>query len=155
MNAETNQDLDGIAIIGMVGKFPGADSIEQLWQNLCQGVESIEFFEDGQVDPSIDRQLSQNPDYVRARGIVAEADLFDAAFFGISPLEAEAIDPQARVFLELVFSALEHAGYSPDKFDGSIGVYGGCSQNTYYTNHIHGRQDIIDRVGELPMMFAS
>jgi acyl transferase domain-containing protein len=155
MNAETNQDLDGIAIIGMVGKFPGADSIEQLWQNLCQGVESIEFFEDGQVDPSIDRQLSQNPDYVRARGMMAEAESFDAAFFGISPLEAEVIDPQARVFLELVASALEHAGYSPDKFDGSIGLYGGCSQNTYYTNHLHGRQDILDRVGELPMMFAS
>ncbi len=155
MNAATNQDLDGIAIIGMVGKFPGADSVEQLWQNLCGGVESIEFFGAGEVDPSIDRQLSQNPDYVRARGIMAEAESFDAAFFGISPLEAEVIDPQARVFLELVASALEHAGYRHDKFDGSIGLYGGCSQNTYYTNHLHGRQDILDRVGELPMMFAS
>ena len=155
MNAETNQDLDGIAIIGMVGKFPGADSVEQLWQNLCQGVESIEFFGAGELDPSIDRQLNQDPNYVRARGIMAEAGGLDAAFFGISPLEAEVIDPQARVFLELVFSALEHAGYSSDKFDGSIGLYGGCSQNTYYTNHLHGRQDILDRVGGLPMMFAS
>jgi acyl transferase domain-containing protein/glutamate-1-semialdehyde aminotransferase len=155
MNVATNQDLDGIAIIGMVGKFPGADSIEQLWQNLCQGVESIEFFDEGKLDPSIDRQLSQDPNYVRARGIMADAESFDAAFFGISPLEAEVIDPQARIFLELVFSALEHAGYSPDKFDGSIGVYAGCSQNTYYTNHLHGRQDIVDRVGELQMMFAS
>lgn len=155
MNTATNQDLDGIAIIGMVGKFPGADNIEQLWQNLCQGVESIEFFGAEKVDPSIDPQLSQNPDYIRARGIMAEAESFDAAFFGISPLEAEVIDPQARVFLELVASALEHAGYRPDKFDGSIGLYGGCSQNTYYTNHLHGRQDILDRVGELPMMFAS
>jgi acyl transferase domain-containing protein/glutamate-1-semialdehyde aminotransferase len=155
MNAATNQDLDGIAIIGMVGKFPGADSIEQLWQNLCQGVESIEFFEEGKLDPSIDRQLSQDPNYVRARGMMADAESLDAAFFGISPLEAEAIDPQARIFLELAFSALEHAGYSPDKFDGSIGVYAGCSQNTYYTNHLHGRQDIVDRVGELQMMFAS
>jgi acyl transferase domain-containing protein/glutamate-1-semialdehyde aminotransferase len=155
MNAATNQDLDGIAIIGMVGKFPGADSVEQLWQNLCQGVESIEFFGAGEVDPSIDPQLSQNPDYIRARGMMAEAESFDAAFFGISPLEAEVIDPQARIFLELVASALEHAGYSSEKFDGSIGLYGGCSQNTYYTNHLHGRQDILDRVGKLPMMFAS
>ncbi len=155
MNTETNQDLDGIAIIGMVGKFPGADNVEQLWQNLCEGVESIEFFGADQVDPSINPQLSQNPDYVRARGIMADADSLDAAFFGISPLEAEVIDPQARVFLELVFSALEHAGYSPDKFDGSIGLYGGCSQNTYYTNHLLGRRDVLDRVGALPMMFAS
>jgi acyl transferase domain-containing protein/glutamate-1-semialdehyde aminotransferase len=99
--------------------------------------------------------LSQDANYVKARGIMADADLLDAAFFGISPLEAEVIDPQARIFLELAFSALEHAGYSPDKFDGSIGVYAGCSQNTYYTNHLHGRQDIIDRIGELQMMFAS
>jgi acyl transferase domain-containing protein len=155
MNVATNQDLDGIAIIGMVGKFPGADSIEQLWQNLCQGVESIEFFDEGKLDPSIDRQLSQHPDYVKARGIMAGAESLDAAFFGISPLEAEVIDPQARIFLELVYSALEHAGYSPDKFDGSIGLYGGCSQNTYYTNHLHGRQEIVDRIGELQMMFAS
>ncbi len=151
-----NQDaLDGIAIIGMVGKFPGADSIEQLWDNLCQGVESVSFFEDGELDPSLDRQLTQDPSYVKARGVLADAEYLDAAFFGISPREAEVIDPQARVFLELVFSGLEQAGYDPDRFDGSIGLYAGCSQNTYYTNNLHGRQDILDRIGQLQMMFAS
>jgi acyl transferase domain-containing protein/glutamate-1-semialdehyde aminotransferase len=155
MNAIKTEDIDGIAIVGMVGKFPGADSIDQLWQNLCDGVESIEQFEDGDLDPSIDRSLSQDPNYVKARGIMAGAEDLDAAFFGINPREAEVIDPQARIFLELVFNALEQAGCNPDKFDGLIGLYAGCSQNTYYLNHLHGRQDILDQVGELQMMFAS
>jgi acyl transferase domain-containing protein/glutamate-1-semialdehyde aminotransferase len=155
MNITTTENLDGIAIVGMVGKFPGADNIDQLWQNLCAGVESIAHFTEQDLDPSIDRQLSQDPHYVKARGILAGAEDFDAAFFGINPREAEVIDPQARVFLELVFSALEHAGCNPDKFAGSIGLYAGCSQNTYYINHLHGRQDILDRIGELQMMFAS
>ncbi|WP_310422582.1 aminotransferase class III-fold pyridoxal phosphate-dependent enzyme [Chamaesiphon sp. VAR_48_metabat_135_sub] len=152
---EAPDPIDGIAIIGMVGKFPGANSVDELWQNLCQGIESITFFEDRDLDPSIDPLLSQDPSYIKARGIIAEAESFDAAFFGINPREAEVIDPQARVFLELVFAGLETAGYDPDTFDGLIGLYAGCSQNTYFTNHLHGRQDIIDRVGELPMMFAS
>jgi acyl transferase domain-containing protein/glutamate-1-semialdehyde aminotransferase/acyl carrier protein len=155
MNVVKTENLDGIAIVGMVGKFPGADSVDQLWQNLCAGVESISQFEDEDLDPSIDRQLSQDPGYVKARGVMTGAADLDAAFFGISPREAEIIDPQARIFLELVFSALEQAGCNPDKFDGLIGLYAGCSQNTYYLNHLHGRQDILDRVGELQMMFAS
>jgi acyl transferase domain-containing protein len=155
MNAVTTEDFDGIAIIGMVGKFPGADHIDQLWQNLCDGVESIAHFATEDLDPSIDRQLSQDPGYIRARGVMAGAEDLDAAFFGINPREAEVIDPQARIFLELVFSALEQAGCNPDRFAGSIGLYAGCSQNTYYTNHLHGRQDILDRIGALQMMFAS
>ncbi len=155
MNVTTTEDLDGIAIIGMVGKFPGADHIDQLWQNLCDGVESIAHFVDEDLDPSIDPQLSKYPNYVKARGIMAGAEDLDAAFFEINPREAEVIDPQARVLLELVFSALEQAGCNPDKFAGSIGLYAGCSQNTYYLNHLHGRQDILDRIGELQMMFAS
>jgi acyl transferase domain-containing protein len=153
--AENQDSLDGIAIIGMVGKFPGADSVEQLWQNLCQGIESITSFADRDLDPSIDPDLIADSSYVKARGITEGIELFDAAFFGISPMEAEVIDPQARMFLELVAAGLESAGYEPGAFTGSIGLYGGCSQNTYHTNHLHGRQEIVDRVGELPMMFAS
>jgi acyl transferase domain-containing protein/glutamate-1-semialdehyde aminotransferase len=151
-----NQEpLDGVAIIGMVGKFPGADSVDELWQNLCAGVESISFFNDEDLDPSVDPQLLQDPSYVKARGTISGGESFDAAFFGINPREAESIDPQARIFLELVAAALENAGYNPDTFDGSIGLYAGCSQNTYFAKHICGRQDIIDRIGELQTMIAS
>ncbi len=156
IQAAENQDaLDGIAIIGMVGRFPGANNIEQLWQNLCQGIESTTCFEDQDLDLSIDPHLIQDPDYVKTRGLMAEGECFDAAFFGINPRDAEVIDPQARILLELVVAGLENAGYEPDRFDGLIGLYAGCCNNTYFANHLSGRQDIIDRIGQLQMMFAS
>lgn len=145
----------GIAIVGMVGRFPGAKNIDELWHNLCAGIESTTFFTDGELDPSIDPQLIQDPSYVKARGIIEGGETFDAAFFGINPREAEVMDPQARVFLELVVEALENAGYPPDKFDGLIGLYAGCGQNTYFAKHICGRSEIIDRVGEFPTMLAN
>jgi acyl transferase domain-containing protein/acetylornithine/succinyldiaminopimelate/putrescine aminotransferase len=151
-----NQDpLDGIAIVGMVGRFPGANNVDELWQNLRAGVESIEFFADEDLDPSVDPELLQDPSYVKARGMISDGELFDAAFFGINPREAESIDPQARIFLELVAAALENAGYNPDTYDGLIGLYASCAQNTYFIKHICGRQDIIDRIGEVQMMIAS
>ncbi len=155
MNDELSIVNDGIAIVGMVGRFPGANNIDELWQNLCQGIESTTFFADADLDPSIDPQLLQDPSYVKARGIIEGGETFDAAFFGINPREAEVMDPQARVFLELVVEALEHAGYTPETCDGLIGLYAGCGQNTYFAKHICGRQDIIDRVGEFPTMLAN
>ena len=88
---------DVVAIVGMAGRFPGAASIDQLWNNLCNEVESITFFSKDELGPGIDQSLIDDPDYVRARGIIEDADKFDAAFFGISPREAEVMDPQQRV----------------------------------------------------------
>lgn len=147
--------LDGIAIVGMVGRFPGANSVEELWQNLCNGVESTTFFSPEEIDPSVDPELRDDPNYVRARGIVAGAETFDAAFFGISPREAEVMDPQARVFLELAYEALETVGYSPDRYDGLIGLYAGSGQNTYFERHLCGRPEIINRLGAFQTMLAN
>lgn len=146
---------DGIAIVGMAGRFPGARNVDQLWQNLCAGIESTTLFADAELDPSIDPQLRQDSSYVKAKGTIEGGETFDAAFFGISPREAEVMDPQARVFLELVVEALENAAYTPDKFDGLIGLYAGCGQNTYFEKHICGRPEIIDRVGEFLTMLAN
>ncbi len=152
---EPKTNLDGIAIIGMVGRFPGADSIEELWSNLCAGVESTTFFTPDEIDPSVDLALRNDPNYVRARGIVQGAETFDAGFFGISPREAEVIDPQARVFLELAHEALENAGYTPDAYQGLIGLYAGSGQNTYFERHLCGRSEIIGRVGAFQTMLAN
>ena len=65
------------------------------------------------------------------------------------------MDPQARVFLELVYEALENAGYESESFDGLIGLYAGCGQNTYFANHISGRMEIVDRIGEFQTMLAN
>jgi len=154
-NNHAPEPVDGVAIIGMVGRFPGAASIEQLWRNLCEGVEGTTFFSNEELDASIDSALKQDPCYVKARGIIQDAETFDAAFFGINPREAEVMDPQARVFLELAHEALENAGYAPDSFDGLIGVYAGSGQNTYFEHHICGRPEIVNRLGEFQTMLAN
>jgi acyl transferase domain-containing protein/glutamate-1-semialdehyde aminotransferase len=154
-DSQENPELEGIAIIGMAGRFPGAGSVDELWQNLCAGVESTTFFSDAELDPNIDANLKQSPNYVKARGIIDGADRFDAAFFGVSPREAEITDPQQRVFLEIAWAALENAGCDPNTFNGSIGVYAGTGNNTYFPNNIAGRSDVISRAGEFQVMVAN
>jgi amino acid adenylation domain-containing protein len=146
---------EGIAIVGMAGRFPGAESVDRFWQNLCDGVESHTVFRLEELDPSIPAELRNDPSYVPVRGIVDKADQFDAAFFGISPREAEVMDPQARVFLEVVYAALENAGYSPDTPDTTIGLYAGSGHNTYFARHLCGRPEIINRLGEFQVMLAN
>ncbi|MEZ5303395.1 MAG: beta-ketoacyl synthase N-terminal-like domain-containing protein [Verrucomicrobiales bacterium] len=103
----------GIAIVGMVGRFPGAESIDELWENLCAGREAIATFtteelREAGIDPA------QGASYVPRRGVLTKPEFFDAAFFGITPREAEAMDPQQRIFLEACWEALEiHAATRP------------------------------------------
>ncbi|MCB0190117.1 MAG: hypothetical protein KDE31_37855, partial [Caldilineaceae bacterium] len=93
-----------IAIIGMSCRFPGANNLATFWQNLCDGVESIAFFADEELEVS-DRQLLRDPNYVKACPILPDVDLFDAIFFGFSGKEAEITDPQQRLFLECAWEA--------------------------------------------------
>jgi acyl transferase domain-containing protein len=128
----TRDALDGIAIIGMAGRFPKAPNLQRFWENLCQGVEATSFFSDQELEEAgISPELLRNPNYVKARGVLDGADLFDAGFFGYSPREAELTDPQIRVFLECAWEVLESAGWDPDKFPGVIGVYAGMSFSSY------------------------
>src|SRR5215831_3194832 len=101
-NSSTTQDKTGleIAVIGMSGRFPGAESVQELWSNLCQGVESIVSLSSEELKSCGVREELVDPNYVRARGVLADVDLFDADFFGFSPQEAEITDPQHRIFLE-------------------------------------------------------
>lgn len=124
--------LDGIAIVGMAGRFPHSPNVQRFWENLCQGFEGISFFSDEELERAgIGSDLLRNPNYVKAKGFLEEADLFDAGFFGFSPREAELTDPQIRLFLECGWEVLESAGYDPDKFPGLIGVYAGMSFSSY------------------------
>lgn len=136
-----------IAVIGMAGRFPGANSIQELWQVLREGKETISFFSPEELDFSIPKALRNDPLYVAARGIVPTAKEFDADFFGINPKLAEAMDPQQRLFLEIAWEVLEQAGHLPCHFDGSIGVYAGTGMNTYYKNNILPNKEVLDRLG--------
>ncbi len=144
-----------IAIVAMAGRFPGAADVEAFWDNLCAGRESITFFADDELDPSIPASLRNDPAYVRARGIIDGAEHFDAAFFGIPPREAELTDPQQRVFLELCWACLERAGHVPDAGTHQVGVFAGMHNATYFQRHLAPQPERIARLGEFQVMLAN
>ncbi|WP_281337151.1 polyketide synthase [Flavobacterium eburneipallidum] len=136
-----------VAIIGMAGRFPGAKSINELWEVLKEGKETISFFKPEEIDSSIPEALRNDPLYVGARGIIPSANTFDAAFFGINPKLAEAMDPQQRLFLEIAWEALEQTGYLPKHYKGNIGIYAGTGTNSYYKKNILTNTAVLDQVG--------
>ncbi|WP_234737001.1 polyketide synthase [Tellurirhabdus bombi] len=138
---------DDVAVISMAGRFPGANSIEELWELLKEGRETTRFFADDELDPSVPDAVKNDPTYVKARGIIADADQFDYAFFGLNPKLAELMDPQQRIFLEIAWEALEQTGYVPQTYSGSIGVYAGCGNNTYYLNNVLQNPQLVDQIG--------
>ncbi len=122
-----------LAVIGMAGKFPGAKNIHEYWENLKKGVESIVFFSDEELEKAgIASDLLENPNYVKAYGFLEDVEYFDVSFFGYTPKEAEIMNPQMRIFHEYAWHALEDAGYSPESYDGSIGVYAGASSSFHW-----------------------
>ncbi len=139
-NLENKDEPNGVAIIGMAGRFPKAKNIDEYWQNLENGSDCISFYENEElIEAGCDPEAIKNLDYVKAKGEVAEVDMFDASFFGINPREAEVTDPQHRMLLECAWEALEHAGYDSSKFDGPIGVYAGKSMDYYLLLNVYPR----------------
>jgi amino acid adenylation domain-containing protein len=142
---DSSPPLEGVAIIGIAGRFPGASSVAEFWRNQAQGVEAISHFQIDELENADASELSQRANYVRARSILPDVDLFDAEFFGIHPREAELIDPQHRLFLECCWQALEDAAYDPFSYPGSIGVHAGCSMPTYFLSRLCANQDFIQK----------
>ncbi|AVH67247.1 type I polyketide synthase [Nostoc sp. 'Peltigera membranacea cyanobiont' N6] len=138
----TNYDaIEGIAIVGMAGRFPNAKNIEEFWRNLQDGVESISDFTNEEViSEGIDPALLNDTNYVKASGVLEDIDCFDALFFDINPKEAEVTDPQHRLFLECASEALENAGYDSTRCDSRIGVFAGASLNNYLSFNVNSDQ---------------
>jgi acyl transferase domain-containing protein/glutamate-1-semialdehyde aminotransferase len=155
--AQNYDPNDGIAIIGMAGRFPGARSPGELWRNLLEARETITHFGADELDPADAEEMAarSDPAYVAARGIIEDVDKFDAGFFGITPREAEVLDPQQRLFLEAAWEALEDAGHDPRSFPGPIGVFAGESNNTYFVRNLLERKDVTDLVGWLTTMMGN
>lgn len=145
---ESNEVAPNVAVIGMAGRFPGAGTLAQFWHNLLNGVESIQFFSQTELEASYTDPVSfSHSDYICARGILENVDKFDAGFFNINPREAAVMDPQHRLFLECAWQALEHAGYVPERFPGSIGMVAGSYHNTYLLNNLYSNPSLINLVG--------
>jgi len=119
-----------IAVIGMAGRFPGADNITDFWNNLKNGIESVSFFSNEELlEAGIDENLINHPRFVKAKQVIEGKEYFDSSFFDYLPQEAGLMDPQIRIFHECVWEALEDAGYNPDDYTGLMGLYAGTSSN--------------------------
>jgi acyl transferase domain-containing protein/acyl carrier protein len=136
-----------IAIIGMSGRFPGANTVAEFWKNLCEGKETIKRFDHAELsEAGLPQDLLQNSLFVPARGILEKIDCFDAAFFSYTPREAELLDPQQRIFLECAWSAIEDAGYNPLQQLPHTGVFAGCNQNTYQLFHVIDSEETLSKI---------
>ena len=123
---DVEDDHRGIAIIGMACRFPGANTIDEFWSNLCAGVDSISHFDEAELlKAGVAPEDLQHPDYVRASPIINDHDKFDAGFFEYSPREARLMDPQQRILLEEAWHAFEDAGYVPGELTNRVGAFVG------------------------------
>jgi amino acid adenylation domain-containing protein len=152
---QTSTGLE-IALIGSAGRFPGAESVEAFWQNIRQGRESIRRFTDEELlAAGVSAEDLNNPNYVKAGGYLKDVEMFDAAFFGFYPREAEILDPQQRLFLECAWEALEQAGYDPETYQGLTGVFAGAGMNTYLLLNLLANQQIRNSVHGYQLTLAS
>jgi acyl transferase domain-containing protein/acyl carrier protein len=144
-----------VAIIGMAGRFPAADNIEEFWGTLRDGKESISFFSEPEMERAgIDPDIFRKPDYVPAGAVLEGIDLFDAQFFGYSARESELIDPQQRLFLECAWQAMENAGYATENYNGVVGVYAGAAMSRYLRN-IYSNPELVGSAGVFQIGLAN
>lgn len=156
MSTASGAQRRAIAIVGMSGRFPGAPTLRQFWQNLRNGVESLNTFSDAEMDErGVTSAIRALPGWVQRGTVLEDPDQFDAAFFGYSPREAQIIDPQQRVFLECAWEALEDAGYSGEPEGRTIAVYGGSSLNTYVFSQLMQNRELVASVGGYQVMIGN
>ena len=137
-----------IAVVGMAGRFPGARSVHVFWENLRNGVESVTSFTDEELlAAQVELDALIDPNYVKSGVVLDDVGKFDAAFFGLSPLDAAIMDPQHRHFLECSWEALENAGHDPERFRGAIGVFAGSGVNTYMLYNLMSNPRLLKTVG--------
>ena len=141
-----------IAIIAVAGRFTGAKDIKSFWQNLRDGVESISRLTDEElINSGVSLDLLSNPNYIKASAVLSDIELFDANFFAYSAKEAEIIDPQQRLFLELAWEAIEKAGYDPQTYNGLIGVYGGVGMSRYLLNNLYPNYQLLETIDPIQL----
>jgi acyl transferase domain-containing protein/thioesterase domain-containing protein len=148
VHASGGNDSTDIAIVGLAGRFPGADNAAAFWRNLREGVESIRHLEDDELRAAgVDAATFSDPNYVRRAAVFDGIDQFDAPFFGFSPKDAAILDPQHRQFLECAWEAFEDAAHTPEKFAGAIGVFAGCGMNAYFMFNLLTNPRLLQSVG--------
>ncbi|MDC7221509.1 MAG: beta-ketoacyl synthase N-terminal-like domain-containing protein [Spirochaetales bacterium] len=151
------KEMEGaIAIIGMSGAFSEAEDINSFWKNIKEGKECIRDLSDVELDEAgISSDLYNSPNYVKRSASLKEAKMFDPAFFGYTPSDANVMDPQHRLFLEHSWKCMEDGCYDPEEYDGLIGVYAGCSQNDYLIKNLVNSNTRIDSLEAFQLMLGN
>ena len=130
---------DDIAVIGMSGRFPGANSVAEFWENLCAKKDGIRTLSDAALRAAgIAERDIVDSSYVKASAMLDDIEMFDAGFFKVSPLEAEILDPQVRLLLQCAWETLEDAGHATKEAQ-NIGVFAGAGGVTtsYFSNFVN------------------
>lgn len=148
-----DKDEHEIAVIAMTGRFPGAKNLDEFWQNLEQGKSSLELFPLEEVHPDLPESVVRDENFVPVTAEMPGQKYFDCRLFGITPREAELMDPQQRKFLELGLEALELAGYDPDKYEGAIGTFAGMG-NGLYAKLVASHPEKVKDAGEFNVMLG-
>jgi amino acid adenylation domain-containing protein len=156
----TPRDLEGsIAIVGMAGRFPGARNLEQLWRNLREGVDSVRSLSDEELAAmGVPAAQIADPNYVKVAAQPDDVDKFDAGFFGINPREAEILDPQQRVLLEVAWETLEDAGYDPAGLGEAgtvVGVFAGSTLSTYLLFNLMPQTALLEAMDPLQLLVGN
>ncbi|MCF6524503.1 SDR family NAD(P)-dependent oxidoreductase [Streptomyces sp. JJ36] len=148
--------FDGpVAIVGVAGRYPGAPDPDALWEVLREGRDCLTEVPADRWD--VDQWYDPEPGtpgrtYLRRGGFLPEVDRFDALFFTVPPQQAKLMDPHERQFLEVAWSALEDAGYTPESLNaaagGRVGVFAGSMWADY---HLHGLENVRDGGGEVAL----
>ena len=145
-----------IAVIGMAGRFPGAKTLDELWENLKEGVDVFTRFSEEELrEAGVPDSVASDPAFVNRGVVVEDAAGFDNRFFGMTAREAEITDPQHRLMLECAWHALESAGYDPFTYQGAIGVYAGAAMSTYLTTHVVGNPEAVAASGALQVTIGN
>ncbi|MEM9291841.1 MAG: amino acid adenylation domain-containing protein [Acidobacteriota bacterium] len=151
---------EGVAVVGVAGRFPGAEDVDTLWRRLMAGEELITGFSDDQLEAGgLAPDDPSDPLWVKRGGVLEDVDRFDAAFFGYSPREAEGLDPQQRLFLEVAWHALEDAGYGDPELLARrglrVGVFAGTGASTYLRYHLLANASAARSLGEYQLLLGN
>ncbi|HEY0017040.1 MAG TPA: beta-ketoacyl synthase N-terminal-like domain-containing protein [Longimicrobium sp.] len=150
------EGLPEVAVIGMAGRFPGADDLRAFWGILRDGVEAIRRFTPAELRAAgVPEDEISDPAYVPAFGSLNDVEHFDAAFFGYSPREAEALEPSHRIFMECCWEALENGGIDPARFEGPIGVFGGSGTPYYTQDNVRPNRELAAAIGDFQLNVGS
>lgn len=148
----TDEPDDGpssdIAVVGLAGRFPDAETPDEFWENLRNGHESARTYTDEELrEAGVPESLLADPNYVKGGTPMDDIAMFDADFFGLGPKDAAIMDPQHRQLLEVAWESMESAGHLPEGFDGDIGVFAGCGMSAYFIYNVLTNPDLVNSVG--------